>query len=208
MYCATTPSSFKIFSALHDGTMTIRYFREERRAPGKGQRRAGEVVRSGDRAKIPMHGLNLPGIPRSRGEKEHDVAVDEGGASDAPDCRLGSYGGEGRNHHGRHPASKPDDYRHTRRRRLLSRISWQELTLHGHAGKINGAIAARRYFFPPYVPLNLVYPSSVPRDERPFNPSTHEFKPLARDNKWKALILPLFVIRVSRHVLSFFTASV
>lgn len=94
-----------------------------------------------------MHRLSLPGIPWSRGEKEHDVAVDEGGASDAPDRRLGSYGGDGRDHHRRHPASKPDDYRHTRRRRLPSRIPRQELTLHRRPGKIDDGAAARAVCF-------------------------------------------------------------
>lgn len=82
-----------------------------------------------------MHGQRLRGIPWSRGEKEHDVAVDKGGASDAPDCRVGSYGGEGRNHHGRHPASQPDHYCHTRRRRLPPWIPRQKFAIHGHAGK-------------------------------------------------------------------------
>lgn len=87
-----------------------------------------------------MHAANLLGIPWSRGEKEHDVVVGEGGSWDAPDYfRLGpSYGGAGRNHHGRQPVSKlHDSQRHARRHRriLFSELSRQKLTLHHHSGK-------------------------------------------------------------------------
>lgn len=95
-------------------------------------------VRIGIEARILMHAANLPGIPWSRGEKEHDVVVGEGGSWDAPDYfRLGpSYGGAGRNHHGRQPVSKlHDSQRHARRRILFSGLPRQKLTLHHHSGK-------------------------------------------------------------------------
>lgn len=87
-----------------------------------------------------MHAANLPGIPWSRGEKEHDVVVGEGGSWDAPDYfRLGpSYGGAGRNHHGRQPVFQlHDSQRHARRHRRIpfSGLPRQKLTLHHHSGK-------------------------------------------------------------------------
>jgi len=90
-----------------------------------------------------MHAANLPGIPRSTGEKEHDVVVGEGGSWDAPGYfRLGSsYGGTGRKHHGRQPASQLDDYQRQpradqrHRRVLFSGFPRQELALHDCPGK-------------------------------------------------------------------------
>lgn len=97
-------------------------------------------VRIGIEARILMHAANLPGIPWSRGEKEHDVVVGEGGSWDAPDYfRLGpSYGGAGRNHHRRQPVSKlHDSQRHARRHRrfLFSELPRKKFTLHHHSGK-------------------------------------------------------------------------
>lgn len=85
-----------------------------------------------------MHAANLLGIPCSRGEKEHDVVVGEGGSWDAPNFRLGSsYGGAGRNQHGRQPASKLYDFyrrRSSRHRRLLSGLPRQEFALQRYSG--------------------------------------------------------------------------
>lgn len=74
------------------------------------------------------------GGPRSKGEKEHDVVIGEGGVWDAPDFRLGSYGGEGRDHHGGHPIFQSDDHRHQRQRRVTSKISRQAFALHAFSG--------------------------------------------------------------------------
>lgn len=113
----------------------------------KGQRGGVGVGRGTNprvgEARILMHAANLPGIPRSRGEKEHDVVAGEGGSWDAPGYfRLGSsYGGAGRNQHGRQPASELDDRRREpragpRHRPILSSgFPRRELALHHSPGK-------------------------------------------------------------------------